>query len=135
MNELLTVAVLTLLAVISPGADFAVITRNSLQYGRGHGVLGACGIALGVQFHVLCALLGLSLLLSRTPWLLAGFKLLGAGYLLYIGYRTFIQPPLAASQLRRTAGKAPGRRCAPACCAMRSTPRPRYSCSACSVRR
>ncbi|OQS32429.1 lysine transporter LysE [Chromobacterium haemolyticum] len=101
MNELLTVALLTLLAVISPGADFAVITRNSLQYGRGHGLLGAFGIALGVQFHVLCSLLGVSLLLSRTPWLLAGFKLLGAAYLLYIGYRTFVQPPLAAGPAER----------------------------------
>ena len=34
MNELLAVAAITLLAVISPGADFAMITRTSYLYGR-----------------------------------------------------------------------------------------------------
>ncbi|MBV8635229.1 MAG: LysE family translocator, partial [Burkholderiaceae bacterium] len=48
MAELFAVAVITILAVISPGADFAMVTRNSLLYGRRAGVLCALGIALGV---------------------------------------------------------------------------------------
>ena len=48
MIELVTVAVITLLAVISPGADFAMITRNSLVYGRCAGLIASAGIAVGV---------------------------------------------------------------------------------------
>ena len=34
MNELFAVAIITILAVISPGGDFAMVTRNSLIMGR-----------------------------------------------------------------------------------------------------
>lgn len=51
MGELIAVAGITLLAVISPGADFAIVTKNSYLYGRKIGVLTALGISLSVLFH------------------------------------------------------------------------------------
>jgi len=50
--EILAVATITILAVISPGPDFAMVTRNSYLYGRRTGLLCALGIGLGVQVHV-----------------------------------------------------------------------------------
>lgn len=41
MTELLAVAAITVLALISPGADFAMVVRNSYLYGRTTGVLAA----------------------------------------------------------------------------------------------
>lgn len=52
MGELLAVALITVLAVISPGADFAMVTRSSYAFGRRSGLLAALGIACGVQVHV-----------------------------------------------------------------------------------
>ena len=49
MTELIAVITITLLAVISPGPDFAMVTRNSLMLSRRAGVLTALGIGLGVQ--------------------------------------------------------------------------------------
>ncbi|MFC8294700.1 LysE family translocator [Streptomyces sp. NPDC057242] len=90
MGQLIAVAVITVLAVISPGADFAMTVRNSCLYGRTAGVLAAVGIALGVLVHVTYTMLGVGLLVSRSPALFTAMKLIGAAYLVYIGYRTFV---------------------------------------------
>ncbi|MFE1905912.1 LysE family translocator [Streptomyces gardneri] len=90
MGQLIAVAVITVLAVISPGADFAMTVRNSYLYGRTAGVLAAVGIALGVLVHVTYTMLGVGLLVSRSPMLFTAMKLIGAAYLVYIGYRTFV---------------------------------------------
>lgn len=98
MMEFLAVAVITILAVISPGADFAIVTKNSYLYGRHIGVLTALGIALGVLVHVAYTLLGLAVLLKIAPNFLTIIKYLGAVYLIYLGYQTFRQPPVQDSQ-------------------------------------
>ncbi|MFB6837072.1 LysE family translocator [Streptomyces sp. NPDC056361] len=90
MGQLIAVAVITVLAVISPGADFAMTVRNSYLYGRVAGVLAAVGIALGVLVHVTYTMLGVGLLVSRSPMLFTAMKLIGAAYLVYIGYKTFV---------------------------------------------
>lgn len=88
MTELFAVMTITLLAVISPGADFAMISRNSLLYGKRAGLAAALGIGLGVQVHVMYTLLG-ARLLQQTPLLLQLLRVLGAGYLVYVGWSTF----------------------------------------------
>jgi RhtB (resistance to homoserine/threonine) family protein len=72
-------------AVISPGADFALVTRNSLLLSRRAGVLTALGIGLGVLVHVGYTLLGAGLLLRQSAWLFDALKLAGAAYLVYLG--------------------------------------------------
>ena len=88
MTELLAVALFTILAVISPGADFAMVTRSSYAQGRKAGLAAAVGIALGVQVHVLYTVLGIALIISQSPALFLGMKVLGAGYLIYLGYQS-----------------------------------------------
>ena len=88
MNELIAVALFTVLAVISPGADFAMVTRSSYAFGRRAGLSAALGIALGVQVHVLYTVLGIALIISQTPSLFLAMKVLGAGYLIYLGYKS-----------------------------------------------
>ncbi|WP_370421160.1 LysE family translocator [Streptomyces sp. QH1-20] len=89
MAELLAVALITVLAVISPGADFAMTIRNSYLYGRTAGLLSAVGISLGVLVHVTYTILGVGLLIAHTPSAFTVIKLIGAGYLVYIGIKTF----------------------------------------------
>lgn len=89
MQELLAVATITILAVISPGGDFAMVTRNSYLYGQRAGVLTSLGIASAVWVHVAYTLLGVSILLLKFPTLFHLIKVLGAIYLIYIGYKTF----------------------------------------------
>ena len=88
MTEIIAVALFTLLAVISPGADFAMVTRSSYAQGRKAGLAAAVGIALGVQVHVLYTVLGIAVIISQSPTLFLGMKVLGAGYLVYLGYQS-----------------------------------------------
>ena len=88
MNELLAVALITVLAVISPGPDFAMVTRNSYAYGRRSGLIAALGIACGVQVHVFYTVFGIAVIITQSPLLFMAMKWLGAGYLIYLGLRS-----------------------------------------------
>ncbi|WP_010225718.1 LysE family translocator [Pseudomonas donghuensis] len=88
MNEIIAVALFTVLAVISPGADFAMVTRSSYAFGRRAGLAAALGIALGVQVHVLYTVLGIAVIISQSPALFLAMKVLGTGYLIYLGYKS-----------------------------------------------
>lgn len=91
MNEIIAVILITCLAVISPGADFAIVTRNSYLYGRDIGLSTALGIACGVWIHVGYSLLGLGFLKNHMPYLLQTIQYIGAAYLIYLGFKTFTQ--------------------------------------------
>ncbi|WP_438301615.1 LysE family translocator [Pseudomonas sp. NMS19W] len=102
MSEWIVVITITLLACISPGPDFALVSRNGLLLSRRAGVLTAMGIGLGVLVHVGYTLLGLGLVLQKSPWLFNALKLAGAAYLVYLGIKMLrsrpdVQQPDAAS--------------------------------------
>ncbi|TFZ51727.1 LysE family translocator [Serratia proteamaculans] len=85
MTELLAVVTITLLAVISPGPDFAMVSRNSLLLSRRAGVLTAVGIGAGVLIHVSYTLIGVGVLIQQSLWLFTLLKSIGAAYLIYLG--------------------------------------------------
>lgn len=87
LPAILTVTTLQIIALISPGPDFAIVTRNSLVYSRRVGLMTALGIALGVMIHVSYILYGLGSVVAQTAWLFMTLKFLGAGYLIFIGYK------------------------------------------------
>lgn len=89
MHELLAVATITILAVISPGPDFAMVTRNGYSFGRKIGLISALGIAAGVQVHVVYTVLGVAILITQSPTLFLVMKVAGAAYLMYLGYQSF----------------------------------------------
>jgi len=93
MTELIVVITITLLAVISPGPDFAMVTRNSLMLSRRAGVLTALGIGLGVLVHVTYTLIGVGLLIKQSLWLFNAIKLVGAVYLVYLGVKMLRSKP------------------------------------------
>jgi RhtB (resistance to homoserine/threonine) family protein len=87
LPSIVTLAGLVMISLISPGPDFAVIVKNSLVYSRKTALMTALGISLGILVHVTYILLGLGLVITKTPWLLLSVKCVGAGYLLYIGFK------------------------------------------------
>ncbi len=85
LPSIVSLTVIQLLGVMSPGPDFAIVVRNSLVHTRKIGVLTAVGIALGTLVHLAYILLGLGVVIAKTAWLFQLFKYLGAGYLMYLG--------------------------------------------------
>lgn len=103
MNELFAVAAITVLAVVSLGPDFAMVTRNSYSFGRKNGLTAALGIACGVQVHVFYTVFGIAVIITHSPILFISMKMLGAGYLIYLGIKSLMN----AGAL--TIGEADGR--------------------------
>ena len=68
--EFLTVALIHLLAVASPGPDFAVVLKESVAHGRRAGLFTAWGVGTGILLHVAYSLLGIGLLVSQSVLLL-----------------------------------------------------------------
>lgn len=87
MNEAAAVVALTTIAVISPGPDFAMVTRNALTLSRRAGLWTALGIAAGVVAHVTLTLAGLGLVVQAAPQALDALGLAGAGWLIWLGAR------------------------------------------------
>lgn len=85
--ELFSLALLGILIVISPGADFVLVLRNSLNNGRQAGVWSAVGISLAISVHITYSLLGISYLISQNEWLFSLIRYLGAAYLIYLGLK------------------------------------------------
>ncbi len=85
MIETLSFVTITILAVISPGADFAMVTRNSIVLSRRAGLFTALGISLGVLVHVAYSMLGIGIIIAQSILLFNIIKLCGAAYLVYLG--------------------------------------------------
>jgi len=86
----LTVALLHLFAVASPGPDFVLVSRQSFRYGRTVAIWTSAGIAIGILFHVALSLAGLSLLLQNQPDFFWYLKLVAALYIGYLGLTSLI---------------------------------------------
>ena len=97
MTEWIAVITISLLAVISPGPDFAMVSRNSLMLSRRAGVLTALGIAAGVLVHVAYTLVGVGLLIQQSLWLFNAIKLAGAAYLIWLGIKMLRTQPSQSS--------------------------------------
>lgn len=85
MTDLFAVMAITLLAVISPGPDFAMVTRNSLMASRRAGLLTALGIAAAVWVHIAYTMAGIGLIIQQSIVLFTIVKLVGAAYLVFLG--------------------------------------------------
>ena len=94
LPSILTVTCLQIVALVSPGPDFAIVVRNSLIYSRKKAMLTSLGIALGIMVHVSYILLGIGSIITQTIWLITGLKIIGACYLIYVGYKGVRAKPM-----------------------------------------
>lgn len=88
LNELFVVILAMLVAVVSPGPDFAMVLKQSITYGKKTSIYSSIGIGLGISVHIVYTLLGIGLIISKSIILFNIIKFLGAGYLIYIGYKS-----------------------------------------------
>jgi len=73
------------LALISPGPDFAIVTRLSIVSGRRTGFLAACGVSSAIGVYVLICIFGLSVIINALPNLSSILSFIGAIYLAWLG--------------------------------------------------
>ena len=81
---LLVAAALT----VTPGADTMLVIRNTLRGGRSSGWATVLGVLAGVLLHAVLSGIGISVLLTTSTTAFTIVKLLGAGYLIWLGLQS-----------------------------------------------
>lgn len=104
-QEFLTVALVHLLAVASPGPDFAIVIKESVSHGRTAGTWTALGVGSGILVHVTYSLLGIGLVVAQSALLFNLLKWAAAAYLLYLGIKALRSRPAV---MTNTATALPG---------------------------
>ncbi|HXV29534.1 MAG TPA: LysE family translocator [Sinorhizobium sp.] len=85
--ELASLMAIFSFAIVSPGADLAMVMRQSLVHGRRPAIITAFGIGASLMFHVTYTVLGLGLIISQSIYLFNIVKWCGVAYLVYIGVK------------------------------------------------
>lgn len=88
--EFATFAVISCLAAVTPGADLAMILRQSIVHGRRNAIVSAFGIGTALMVHTTYTVLGLGLIISQSILFFNIIKWCGVAYLLYIGFRSLM---------------------------------------------
>ncbi|MCT4707390.1 threonine export protein RhtC [Enterobacteriaceae bacterium H11S18] len=83
----LTVAVLHIVALVTPGPDFFFVSQTAVSRSRKEAMMGVLGITGGVMVWSGVALLGLNLILEKMAWLHSIIMVGGGLYLCWMGYQ------------------------------------------------
>jgi RhtB (resistance to homoserine/threonine) family protein len=103
VSEFARLAVAHLLAVASPGPDFAMVLRQSLAHGRRTAIWTSIGVGSAISLHVTYSLLGVGLLLKSSVVAFTVLKFAGAAYLAWMGVQALRTKPRALSALHPSA--------------------------------
>jgi threonine/homoserine/homoserine lactone efflux protein len=87
-SQILPFVLVTIPVLLMPGPDLLLVLRNSAIGGRHGGAATAAGTVTGLLVHATGAALGLSALLAASAEAFTVVKLIGAGYLLYMGVQS-----------------------------------------------
>lgn len=74
--------------VVSPGADFLLVVRQSLVHGRRAAIVTSFGIGASLLFHIGYTILGIGIIVAQSLFLFGMLKWAGAAYLIYLGWKS-----------------------------------------------
>jgi RhtB (resistance to homoserine/threonine) family protein len=74
--------------IVVPGADLAMVMRQSIVHGRRAAIWTSVGIGAALLFHISYTILGLGLIVSQSVFAFNVVKYAGAAYLFWLGWRS-----------------------------------------------
>lgn len=83
----ITYTLACLLLVVSPGPDNILAIGRGLSQGKLAACLSGCSSGMGILFHVFTATFGLTLLIQTSEVAFLMVKVIGAGYLIWLGIK------------------------------------------------
>jgi threonine/homoserine/homoserine lactone efflux protein len=116
LNQFALYVAAALLLAVTPGPGIFYVAARTLAGGRSEGIASSFGTGLGGMVHVVAGSLGVSAIVLASAELFTALKLLGAAYLVWLGWRTFqaarrdaahalaggaVEPPLGAARAFR----------------------------------
>ena len=100
LDTLLTFVGAATLLSWAPGPDNLFVLTQSALGGRAVGVFVTLGLCTGLIVHTIAVALGVAAIFQTSQFAFDALKIIGAGYLVYIAYKSFRAKP----QELRTAG-------------------------------
>ncbi|AKJ96772.1 amino acid transporter [Pseudomonas sp. Cab53] len=101
LHSILAFTLVAAIAIASPGPATVMAINNSLAYGPRYAVWSSLGNACGLFCLSAAAMSGLGALLASSEWMFNAVKVLGAGYLFYLGARQLLtRQPILAQQIQ-----------------------------------
>jgi threonine efflux protein len=107
--QLLTIAGVFLVSVVSPGPNFAMVTSTAMTVSHRAGVFAGLGLATASCTWTLLVIAGVGFVLTQAPWIYTAIRIAGAVYLIWIGIKMLTgarQPMAAANPASANAGAA-----------------------------
>ncbi|NLY12425.1 MAG: LysE family transporter [Gammaproteobacteria bacterium] len=95
LQGLLLITCIHILAAASPGPDFILVSQQTLTNGKKAGLMCSIGIALGLSIHIVYSAFGLAAVIVNSANALWVIKILGGGYLLYLGVKGLGSKPIS----------------------------------------
>jgi threonine efflux protein len=96
VSLLLSLFAVDFLVAATPGPAFVGISQTAVRYGARAAISATAGLLVAAWIFCIAVLLGLAVLFKIAPWLYLALKIVGGGYLIWVGIQ-FLR-----------AGKAPG---------------------------
>ena len=84
----------SLVIIVTPGQDLVLVMTRSIAQGSKAGMMTASGVSFGLLGHTVLAALGLGALIQASYHLFFVLKIVGALYLVYLGWKTFVSKPV-----------------------------------------
>jgi threonine/homoserine/homoserine lactone efflux protein len=86
-EDILIFGLAALTMVLSPGPNMVYLVSRSLCQGRNAAIVSLFGVVIGFVFHMLLAVLGLSVVFATVPLAYDILKFGGAAYLLWLAWQ------------------------------------------------
>lgn len=85
IHGLLIITTLHVFAIVAPGPEFLLISRQTLEHGKKVGLFSVLGCLMGSIIHIGYSSFGLAQVLSQSKNALLFIQLAGGSYLIYLG--------------------------------------------------
>jgi threonine/homoserine/homoserine lactone efflux protein len=92
MTNLVALALATIVLVMIPGPNVALIVANSLRYGLREGAVTVFGTTLGIALQLALVMLGVVAVIEFAAEALSWIRWGGVAYLLLLGIRAWREP-------------------------------------------
>jgi len=92
MSNVITLIAATMILILIPGPNVALIVANSLRHGLRMGLVTALGTTAGISIQLLLVIVGMAALIDLAASALLWIKWLGVAYLVYLGVHAWNEP-------------------------------------------
>ena len=84
IETLLTFTIASLSLTLSPGPDILYVISKSIVQGKKAAILTSLGLTSGLVIHTLLIAFGLSIIISKSEYILNSIKIIGVFYFIYL---------------------------------------------------